>query len=115
MVTRNGRIMGESYLETYFKKIGINIVRPETLSIQKQVEIYASAKNLIFSEGSAVHGLQLLGRTMCDVFIIKRKNRTQDIIKDFAFYEHGLCKSLKNHFDTYKAVSYTHLTLPTKA
>mgnify|MGYP003323023172 CR=1 FL=1 len=35
------------------------------------------------------------------------------IIKDFAFYESGLCKSLKNHFDTYKAVSYTHLTLPT--
>ena len=24
------------------------------------------------------------------------------IIKDFAFYEHGLCKSLKNHFDTYQ-------------
>ena len=24
------------------------------------------------------------------------------IIRDFAFYENGLCKSLKNHFDTYK-------------
>ena len=24
------------------------------------------------------------------------------IIKDFAFYEQGLCKSLKNHFDTYQ-------------
>ena len=23
------------------------------------------------------------------------------IIKDFAFYEHGLCKSLRNHFQTY--------------
>ena len=24
------------------------------------------------------------------------------IIKDFAFYENGLCKSLRNHFETYK-------------
>jgi len=24
------------------------------------------------------------------------------IVKDFAFYENGLCKSLRNHFDTYK-------------
>ena len=34
------------------------------------------------------------------------------IIKDFAFYEHGLCKSLKNHFDTYKV--YKEFYLKTK-
>ncbi len=34
------------------------------------------------------------------------------IIRDFAFYEHGLCKSLKNHFDTYKV--YKDFYLKTK-
>ena len=34
------------------------------------------------------------------------------ILKDFAFYEHGLCKSLKNHFDTYKV--YKDFYLKTK-
>jgi len=34
------------------------------------------------------------------------------IIRDFAFYESGLCKSLKNHFDTYKV--YKDFYLKTK-
>ena len=34
------------------------------------------------------------------------------IIRDFAFYEHGLCKSLKNHFETYKV--YKEFYLKTK-
>ena len=34
------------------------------------------------------------------------------IIRDFAFYENGLCKSLKNHFDTYKV--YKDFYLKTK-
>ena len=34
------------------------------------------------------------------------------IIKDFAFYESGLCKSLKSHFDTYKV--YKEFYLKTK-
>ena len=34
------------------------------------------------------------------------------IIRDFAFYEHGLCRSLKNHFDTYKV--YKEFYLKTK-
>ena len=34
------------------------------------------------------------------------------IIKDFAFYESGLCKSLKNHFDTYNV--YKNFYLKTK-
>ena len=34
------------------------------------------------------------------------------IIRDFAFYENGLCKSLKNHFDTYKV--YKEFYLKTK-
>ena len=34
------------------------------------------------------------------------------IIRDFAFYENGLCKSLKSHFDTYKV--YKEFYLKTK-
>ena len=34
------------------------------------------------------------------------------IIRDFAFYEHGLCKSLRNHFQTYNV--YKEFYLKTK-
>ncbi|SVB24169.1 uncharacterized protein METZ01_LOCUS177023, partial [marine metagenome] len=37
------------------------------------------------------------------------------IIRDFAFYESGLCKSLKNHFDTYKVYKDFYLKTKNKA
>jgi hypothetical protein len=68
-----GKIAGEKYIEKYLKSIGVNIVKPETLSIKEQLNIYKHAKTLIFAEGSAYHCLQLLGRINCDILIIRRR------------------------------------------
>ena len=68
-----GQIAGETYLEKYLKTLDVNIVHPETLSIQKQIELYKNAKMLIFADGSAYHTLQLLGHVNCDVLILKRR------------------------------------------
>jgi hypothetical protein len=68
-----GKIAGESYLEQFLEDINVRIIRPETLSIKQQLDIYAEAKMLIFAEGSAYHTLQLLGHNDADVLILKRR------------------------------------------
>jgi hypothetical protein len=57
-----GIIAGESYIEKLLTDFGFSTVHPELLSFNEQMEIYASAQNIIFSEGSAIHGLELFGR-----------------------------------------------------
>ena len=68
-----GKIAGESYLEHIFGLSGIKIIRPESLSLNEQLRIYTSAKNLYFSEGSALHTLQLTGRKIENIFVLNRR------------------------------------------
>lgn len=75
-VSRAGQpycMAGESYLEALFREVGIEVMRPETLPLQDQLQRYYAARHLIFSEGSALHGLQLLGRSVGDVTLIQRR------------------------------------------
>lgn len=68
-----GKLAGEAAFEAALEAAGVRIFRPEQASITEQMTVYASAERLIFSEGSAVHGLQLLGRSLGDVTIISRR------------------------------------------
>tara|TARA_B100002019_G_C21229316_1_gene579188 strand:+ start:198 stop:1463 length:1266 start_codon:yes stop_codon:yes gene_type:complete len=70
-------LLGEDYLEFYFKKCGIKIVHPEQISIIEQLEIYNSARCIIMLEGSAYHTFQLFGRALGDVIIIARRTTTK--------------------------------------
>lgn len=67
------KLAGEVTFEAAMKASGVRIFRPENASITEQMQVYASAEHLIFSEGSSVHGLQLLGRSLGDVTIISRR------------------------------------------
>ncbi|PZO21741.1 MAG: hypothetical protein DCF25_04680 [Leptolyngbya foveolarum] len=71
------RFAGEFYLEQLMQENGIKIIRPETMPLKQQLAEYSCADRLIFSEGSAVHGLQLLGRSLGEVQIINRRPRHQ--------------------------------------
>lgn len=74
-VTRSGqayRFGGEGALDAAFRAWGAEVVRPETLSLPGQVAAYAGAETLVFSEGSAIHGLQLLG-SLGRVIILARR------------------------------------------
>jgi hypothetical protein len=68
-----GRVAGERYIEQAMHAAGVTVIRPETLDLTTQLRTYAAADLLIFSEGSAIHGTQLLGRSLRDVAVILRR------------------------------------------
>lgn len=75
-VSRAGRpahFAGEAYLESVLEGAGYRVLRPETASLEEQLRAYASAESLVFAEGSAVHGTQLLGRALGDVTVLTRR------------------------------------------
>jgi len=56
-----------------FEQAGGLAIRPEELPLERQMEIYSGARKLVFCEGSALHGLQLLGRLPAEVIVLKRR------------------------------------------
>ena len=68
-----GKIAGEAYLEMVMERCGFQILRPELSSLNEQLTTYRRASHLVFAEGSAVHGLQLLGRVDAEVTIVVRR------------------------------------------
>ena len=68
-----GRIAGEAYLDGVLAAAGVLVVHPETLPVAEQVRLYQNAGRLVFSEGSALHGLQLVGRIRAEVAVLLRR------------------------------------------
>lgn len=68
-------LAGESYLEECFLKLGVKVIWPEKMTLRQQLQAYASARKLVFSEGSAIHGRQLLGKIKQDILVIERRKR----------------------------------------
>jgi hypothetical protein len=78
------RFAGEAYLETVLQKVGFRVLRPETVSLGHQLRAYAGAESIVFAEGSALHGAQLMGRSLGDVTVLARrtgKNLAQAALK----------------------------------
>jgi hypothetical protein len=73
-ITHGGTILGERYLERLLRDEGFFVLHPEELSFSLQMDWYRKAKELIFSEGSACHGTELLGTQMLDrSFVLVRR------------------------------------------
>lgn len=70
---QRGKFAGESYLETMMSLCGITVIRPENLPLLSQISLYIGASDLIFSEGSAIHSAQLLGRSLSNVTVLVRR------------------------------------------
>lgn len=70
-----GSHLGEDYLIQHLQELGVTIVDPAHLELRAQLATYAGAKTLIFAEGSAIHGRQLLGRVQQDIYVLKRRVR----------------------------------------
>lgn len=68
-----GRFAGEGYLEEVFRRSGWEVLRPEAEPLDRQLRTYLAADRLVFSEGSALHGLQLLGRGLGPVDVLCRR------------------------------------------
>lgn len=67
------REFGESKLEKVFSKQGYKIVSPETLSIEKQIQILRGAKVVASTEGSISHAF-IFCRPNTKVVIIRKTN-----------------------------------------
>jgi hypothetical protein len=66
-------LLGEAEIDSWFERSGHRVFYPELHSLREQLSVYASAETLIFSEGSAIHGVQLLGQNLGHVLVIKRR------------------------------------------
>ena len=54
----DARSAGERYLVFCLQQLGVRVVCPEALPLPEQMRLYASARHLVFQEGSAIHGRQ---------------------------------------------------------
>jgi hypothetical protein len=70
-----GRFAGESYIEEALTRAGVTVFHPETVDLPAQLRLYRRARSLIFSEGSALHALQLLGHLDADIIVLVRRPR----------------------------------------
>lgn len=64
---------GEGYLEQALRDVGVSVMEPGSVPLREQLARYAGARTLVFAEGSAVHGRQLLGRIDQTVAILERR------------------------------------------
>ncbi|WP_167858527.1 glycosyltransferase 61 family protein [Methylobacterium nonmethylotrophicum] len=69
----DGRLAGEPYLANILERAGATVLHPELHDVADQVRFMRRAKRIVFSEGSAVHTLQLLGRLDATVAVIERR------------------------------------------
>jgi glycosyl transferase family 61 len=69
----DGHFAGESYLEEALAAAGAFVFRPETADLHAQLRLYRQARVLVFSEGSALHALQLLGHLGADLVVLVRR------------------------------------------
>jgi hypothetical protein len=68
-----GRFAGESYLDEALAAAGVTVFHPESADLHGQFRLYRRARCLIFSEGSALHVLQLLGHLDAEIIILARR------------------------------------------
>jgi len=71
---QRSRFAGEGYIEQILMSIGVRVVRPENLKLEEQLRQYLSADLLVFSEGSAIHAVQLIGRCLSKVVVLLRRS-----------------------------------------
>jgi len=61
-VLTGGTFLGERYFERILEKEGFFIFKPEQYALTQQMDIYRKADIVVFADGSACHGIELLGR-----------------------------------------------------
>lgn len=76
MPPQQGQSAGEKHLVACLQKLGVRVIWPERLPLHDQMRIYAETKHLVFAEGSAIHGRQLMGRLDHHVSILRRRFRS---------------------------------------
>jgi len=79
---RGAMFLGESYIESLLAEEGFTIFYPEEHSFTAQMNVYRKAAVLVFPEGSAIHGTELLGTDMLgQAYMLPRRERHFSIFR----------------------------------
>lgn len=73
-----GSFFGESYIERLLTEAGFQVIAPEHEPLDAMIEILQNAEQLVFSEGSAIHILELAAPIRARVFVIGRRVGTRN-------------------------------------
>lgn len=68
-----GGHLGEGYLVDCLRRLGVAVIDPAALPLRRQMAVYAGARVLVFAEGSALHGRQILGRVDQEIHVLRRR------------------------------------------
>lgn len=71
--TGAGGHAGERYLMQRLQAAGARVLVPEQAPLRHQLRAYAGSKHIVFSEGSAMHGRQLLGYVPQAITVLNRR------------------------------------------
>ncbi len=77
-----GNHLAAKYLDTVLEALGVTVYYPEHNPLGHQIATYAGAQELIFAEGSAIHGAQILGRSFNNLTILNRRTDTRLVEKN---------------------------------
>jgi Glycosyltransferase 61 len=64
---------GEGYLVSLLGQLGVRVLDPAVADLRTQLAAYAGAETIVFAEGSAMHGRQLLGRVDQAIVVLERR------------------------------------------
>lgn len=79
-IMHGGSYLGEKYLERWLATAGFKTIFPEDLPYLHQIKYYASADTVVFCEGSACHGAEVLGtRGLNNCVLLGRRQNHLDI------------------------------------
>lgn len=71
--TGAGGHAGERYLISQLQAAGARVLVPEEAPLRHQLRAYAGARHIVFPEGSAMHGRQLLGYVPQAITVLNRR------------------------------------------
>lgn len=64
---------GEGYVVGQLRRLGVAVLDPARAPLAAQMAAYAGAARILFAEGSALHGRQLLGPVAQDIAVLRRR------------------------------------------
>lgn len=95
----DGGFLGERHIETLFESAGFMVFRPEEHPFDVQMDVYRCASLLVFSEGSACHGLELLGDGLGEMVLLNRRKDHQGVFRAVLASRARRFHSLNDNFD----------------
>jgi tetratricopeptide (TPR) repeat protein len=98
-ISHGGTILGERYVEKLLADEGFFVFYPEEATLSMQMDVYRKASELVFPEGSACHGTELLGETMLGrTFLLVRRIEGRE---DFGAILRPRSKEFEMFLDTF--------------